>query len=350
MLSATFIQECRWQNLNLLIASDLKTTILTMKTLYPEIQPYHTFFLATDTAHQVYVEESGNPTGFPVIFLHGGPCSGTKPDHRRFFNPQQYRIILFDQRGCGQSTPFGRCEDNTTQALIADMERIRCQLTIQQWLVFGGSWGGALALLYAQQHPQYVAGLIIRAVFLARQDDLNWYIQDGAKRIFPEAWQTLISSLKHPPTDDLLAHLLAALENTDISFRDTVLSAWLNWSAQVALGVNYQSKSTLVITEDTLQQVRMELHYAKHRYFITENQILANCPLLQEIPTQIIHSRLDLLCPLEAGYRLHQALPNASFCILNHAGHIAQHEEMIDALVTATDSFASNLKRDTAKR
>ena len=166
-----------------------------MKTLYPELTPYHHFFLETGSKHQVYVELSGNPEGFPVIFLHGGPCSGTKPDHRRFFNPEYYQIILFDQRGCGQSLPFGELEHNTTQDLIADMESIRQTLAIEQWLVFGGSWGAALALLYAQQHTEQVAGLIVRAVFLARQADLDWFAQDGANRIYPEQWQKLIDSL-----------------------------------------------------------------------------------------------------------------------------------------------------------
>jgi proline iminopeptidase len=311
-----------------------------MKILYPETQPFHTFYLATDSVHQVYVEQSGNPNGISVIFLHGGPCSGTKPDHRRFFNPEKYHIILFDQRACGQSLPFGELEGNTTQDLIADMERIRQQLGIEQWLVFGGSWGAALALLYAQQHTAQVCGLIIRAVFLARQQDLDWYAKDGANRLFPEQWHKLIASLPETDTENLLDNLYAVFWGGDNGTQTKVAKEWLAWGALTALGLSYQPRE-MEVTEDTFKHIRMELNFALHRYFITENQIIDNCGLLQHIPTRIIHGRMDFLCPMEAGMTLHQALPNADYVILPNAGHIAQHEEMIDALVTATDDFAA---------
>jgi len=319
-----------------------------MKTFYPEIQPYQTFYLETGSRHSVYVEQSGNPRGIPVIFLHGGPCSGTKPDHRRFFNPEHYRIILFDQRACGQSLPFGELEGNTTQDLIDDMERIRRQLNIKQWLVFGGSWGGALALLYAQQHHACVCGLIIRAVFLARQQDLDWFAQDGANRIYPEQWQQLIGSLPGHRRNNLLQSLCDVLWDEDEEAKKQVTKAWMAWGAQVALGGAYQPGAPdEPVTEKMVKQVRMELHYARHHYFISENQILDNCSILQAIPTRIIHGRRDLLCPMEAGMKLHQALPDADYVILPHAGHVAHHEEMIDALVSATDLFAEKLSFDT---
>ena len=314
-----------------------------MKTLYPELLPYHSFFLETDSQHQVYVELSGNPDGIPVIFLHGGPCSGTKPDHRRFFNPEKYRIILFDQRGCGQSTPFGELANNTTQDLIDDMEAIRQRLGISQWLVFGGSWGGALALLYAQQHPQVVSGLVIRAVFLARHKDLAWFAGDGAGRIYPETWQALLASLPSQYQDDFLAGLCDLLWGEDEAAKQQATRAWMGWGAHVALGNWYQpEKLPTLITEQMIKQAKMELHYARNHYFVSENQILDNCPRIQNIPTVIIHGRQDLLCPLEAGMVLHQALPNAEYIVLPNAGHIAQGAEMIDALVTATDDFAQN--------
>ena len=311
-----------------------------MKTLYPVIPPYHTFFLETGSKHAVYVEQSGNPDGMPVIFLHGGPCSGTKPDHRRFFNPELYRIILFDQRGCGLSLPFGELENNTTQDLIADMERIRQTLAIDQWLVFGGSWGAALGLLYAQQHPEKVAGMIIRAVFLARQQDLDWFAEDGASRIYPEQWQRLVDSIPEQSRENLVQGLCDALWGKDEVAKRRVAREWMAWGGQVALGNDYQpGAQSDHITEKMVKQVRMELHYARHHYFITENQILENCPILHDIPTIIIHGRQDLLCPIEAGMKLHQALPHADYVILPNAGHVAQGADMIAALVAATDSF-----------
>ncbi|MCX7101296.1 MAG: prolyl aminopeptidase [Methylobacter sp.] len=312
-----------------------------MNPLYPELTPYHTFFLATGSKHSVYVEQSGNPDGIPVVFLHGGPCSGTRPDHRRFFNPDLYRIILFDQRGCGLSLPFGELENNTTQDLIADMERIRQELAITQWLVFGGSWGAALALLYAQQHKDKVLGLIIRAVFLARQQDLDWFAKDGAGKIYPEQWQRLVESLPEARRDNLMQGICDALWGDDQIAQRRATREWMAWGGQVALGNDFQpDRKSEHATEKMVKQVRMELHYAKHHYFIEENQILANCYSLTDIPTVIIHGRLDFVCPLEAGYNLHKALPNAEYILLPDAGHIAQGKDMIHALVTATDQFA----------
>jgi proline iminopeptidase len=312
-----------------------------MKTLYPEIAPYQTFFLETDCRHAVYVEQSGNPEGIPVIFLHGGPCSGTKPDHRRFFHPERYRIILFDQRGCGLSLPFGELENNKTQDLIDDMERIRRNLNIDQWLLFGGSWGGALALLYAQQHGDKVLGMIIRGVFLARQQDMDWFLKGSAGLIYPESWQQLLASAQVQNPENLLQGLCDGLWSDNPSVERSVTRAWMDWGGQVALGNDYQYEAGGEITEQMIKQVRMEIHYARHHYFIRENQILENCECLRTIPSIIIHGRYDLVCPLEAGMKLAQALPAAKYIVLPNAGHIAKGDEMIDALVSASDSFAS---------
>lgn len=314
-----------------------------MKTLYPEINPHHIFFLETESLHSVYVEESGNPEGIPVIFLHGGPCSGTKPDHRRFFDPERYRIILFDQRGCGQSKPFGEIENNTTQHLIDDMERIRMRLNISQWLLFGGSWGAALGLLYAQQHPSRVLGMILRGVFLARKMDMDWFLKNGAGRIYPEQWQRLYESIPSRDRVNLLQGLCHAISGEDEIARRRVAREWAAWGGQVALGNGFQADENSHVTEQMVQQAAMELHYAEHGYFIEENHILDNCDKLRGIPTVIIHGRNDLVCPIEAAFSLHHALPEAEMIVLPEAGHIAQGEAMIDALVAATERFAAQL-------
>jgi len=310
-----------------------------MKTLFPDLEPFNSFFLQTKSIHSVYVEQSGNSQGIPVIFLHGGPCSGTKPSHRCFFNPEKYHIILMDQRGSGQSVPYGETEDNTTQNLIDDMEHIRKHLDIKQWLLFGGSWGGTLALLYAQQHKEKVTGMVIRGVFLARQKDADWFIKEGAGRIYPEKWQALTDCLQVPSKSDPITALYNVVFGTDEVTKKRVVKAWNDWGGQVALLHDYQEDESRHITKKMERQVQMEIHYAQNKYFIKENQILNNCDILADIPCIIIHGRNDLVCPIEAGWSLHKALPNAEYIILPNAGHIAKGKEMIDALVNATDKM-----------
>lgn len=311
-----------------------------MKSLYPSIEPFYHSLLKTEGEHSVYVEQSGNPKGMPVIFLHGGPCSATKPHHRCFFNPEKFHIILMDQRGCGQSQPFGELHNNTTQFLIDDMESIRKQLNIEKWLVFGGSWGGTLTLLYAQQHKEKVLGMVIRAVFLARKKDMDWFIKEGVGRIYPEKWQQLLNSVPKQSNVDIVSKLYDAILSEDKLTRKRVAKAWMDWGGQVALLNDFQEDNqNLPITEHMVRQVQMELHYAKNEYFISENQVLKTCDGLQHIPTIIIHGRNDLVCPVEAGLSLSKQLPNAEFKILPNAGHIASGDEMINALVDATDKM-----------
>ena len=316
-----------------------------MKPLYPEISPYNTFFLETESQHTVYIEESGTPDGIPVIFLHGGPCSGTKPHHRRFFNPEKYRIILMDQRGSGLSIPYGELENNSTQDLINDIESLRLQLNIEKWLLFGGSWGGTLALLYAQQYRENVSALIIRGVFLARKKDLDWFMEGLVGKIYPECWQNLVASIPENDRKNLLEGLYSALWSKNELLQRRVAKAWMAWGAQVALGDAYEKGGEIEhVTEKMLQQVQMELHYAKNNYFIDENQILKQCKKIDSIPTIIIHGRYDLVCPMESALSLHNALPEAQYHVLPNSGHIAQGDEMIDALISATNNMADILR------
>jgi proline iminopeptidase len=312
-----------------------------MTPLYPEITPFQTFWLATENTHQVYIEQSGHPQGIPVIFLHGGPCSGTKPDHRRFFDPDRYHIILMDQRGCGLSTPFGRLEDNHTQGLIDDMEAIRQKLGLNQWLLFGGSWGATLALLYAEHHPDKIMGMILRGSFLARKTDMDWFFssETGVSKLYPERWQILETTLKPKDLQTPFDAMVEQVFSEDPKIAQAATKQWQDWGGQVALGNEFQLSDTQPSEKDILQ-TRMELHYAKHHYFIDENQILTYCHRLQHIRTILIHGQLDLTCPLESAWRLKEALPHAELIILPNSGHIAKGDEMVDALVQATDRFA----------
>lgn len=315
-----------------------------MKPLYPDITPFNTFFLDTGSVHQVYVEQSGNPAGIPVIFLHGGPCSGTKPDHRRFFDPNRYHIVLMDQRGCGLSRPFGEIEGNTTQDLIDDIERIRVRLRVDQWLLFGGSWGATLALLYAQRHPAHVSAMILRGAFLARSTDMAWFLGHGVHRIYPQAWHDLLDSVGADSADGLLDRLYDAVFSDDASVAKHAARGWQCWGAQVALGAEYRGgDSNEDLPDSVVQQTRMELHFAKQRYFLEENQILASMHSILHIPTVIIHGQNDLTCPLDSAWFLHKAMPQSRYLVLPCSGHVARGDEMIDALVSTTDEMATRL-------
>ena len=240
-----------------------------MKSLYPEIKPFNTFFLDTGFIHSVYVEQCGNADGIPVVFLHGGPCSGCKPDHRRFFDPANYHIILFDQRGCGRSLPYGEVEHNTTQDLLDDMEQIREQLQIDQWLIFGGSWGGALALLYAQQYLRRVSAMIIRAAFLARKQDLDWFVHEGAGRIYPEQWERLLDSVPGDGGYNLIEAICKVLEGEDEVARRRVAKEWLSWGSQVSLGQVFTSDPEEEhVTAAMVKHVCMEMPYARNHYLV----------------------------------------------------------------------------------
>lgn len=317
-----------------------------MTDLYPPLEPYATHSITVGGGHQLYVEECGNPQGLPVVFLHGGPGGGCKPYQRAFFHPEKYRAILFDQRGAGRSKPVGLLEHNTTADLLADMETIREKLGIQQWLLFGGSWGATLSLLYAQAFPARVSGIVLRGSFLARQRDLDWYIKDGVNRIYPEFWAEFLSVLKEADRADVISAMYRILHGEDELAQRRVARAWSVWGGKVALGEAYRPADPEGhVAASQLQQAKIELHYGYHRYFIEENQILKNSHLVPKVPTLIIHGRQDLVCPVESAYQLQQHLPHAELKILPKGGHVASGVDMSSALVEAADAMVTRLAR-----
>lgn len=313
-----------------------------MRTLYPELGPDTAGPIETGS-HSVYVEQCGNQHGIPVVFLHGGPGSGCNDNHRRYFNPDRYRIILFDQRGCNRSSPTGAIEHNTTQDLLADMERIRRHLGIDKWLLFGGSWGATLALLYAETHPERVLGLILRGAFLARQCDLDWFVRDGVNRIFPDHWQELTADFSTAETDDLIAALHRRIFAGDDDIRRQAARAWALWAGRV---VTWSLTDEYLLDEQMdkiLNEARIEVHYAHNRYFIDENQILDQIGRVPEVPITLIHGRRDLTCLPESSWLLHRALIRSRLVLLPQAGHLAGEPAMVDALIDATDQMAQSL-------
>ncbi len=315
-----------------------------MKALYPPIEPRAVHIFDVEGGHRLYVEECGKPDGIAVVFLHGGPGSGCKAYHRSFFDPDKYRVILLDQRGAGRSRPAGDLEHNTTEHLLADLEFVRLRLGVERWLLFGGSWGATLALLYAQRYPARVSGLVLRGTFLARQEDLDWYVKDGARRIYPERWAELMEALHGAGDGDPVAAIHSLLLGEDEVAQRRIARAWSAWGGQVTLGDEFHpAEQGSHVSSTLLHQARIELHYAFHRYFIEENQILRDCPLLPEVPVILIHGRRDLVCPVESAYTLSKAIPDARLRVLPGAGHIAGTAEMIDALVSAADEMAARL-------
>jgi len=326
---------------------------LPLCPLYPELTPYTSAFLdvtATDNSasHQVYFECCGNPQGIPVIYLHGGPGSACRPNHRRYFDPGKYHVILFDQRGCGRSRPLGELSQNTTQHLIQDMEAIRSQLAISQWIIFGGSWGSTLGLCYARQHANHVLAMVLRGVFLARQQDIEWvYAQHGAAQLFPSQWQALMQCLNPDQQKSPLSAFLLALQSEDMQQRLTMAYALYAWQSSIGRLEQQDDPATL----DEAQLVahfKIQLHYALSQCFISDTPVLSDLESLKTIPTHIIQGQYDLVCPTQQAWSLHQALPNSDLTMIHLAGHAANEDSVIDALVSTTDHIASQLEPITA--
>lgn len=311
-----------------------------MITLYPNIEPYATHQIKVGQEHILMVEECGNPDGIPIIFLHGGPGSYCKPYHRCFFNPSIYRIVLFDQRGAGRSSPTGSLQDNTTWDLLTDMETIRKQLLIKNWIIFGGSWGATLGLLYAQQYPDQVLGLILRGTFLARERDIHWfYAEGGVNRFFPKQWQAFTRFLpKEEHWDNPLAIYYEYLTSKNTTVAHTAALAWATWGGCVVSCGMYAPLTES--SEKLLNETRIECHYVFNHFFLEEYQLLRNIDKVADIPAILIHGQRDLVCPLESSYLLEQNWPAAQLKVVPTGGHLAADSEMLSALVEATDEMA----------
>ncbi len=313
----------------------------TQHDLYPPIAPFATYDLPVGEGHRLYVEQCGHPDGIPVVFLHGGPGAGCEAAHRRFFDPERYRIILFDQRGCGRSTPHAGLEANTTWDLVADLERIRTRLGVERWVVFGGSWGSTLALAYAETHPERVLALIVRGVFLCRPEEVRWFYQDGANWVFPDYWQDFLAPIPAEEQHDLLAAYHARLTGTNEVARMAAAKAWSIWEGRTAtLYANPDIQAHFADARLAMSLARIECHYFVHDAFLRPNQLLEDAGRLAGIPGVIVQGRYDLICPLRSAWELHQAWPDAELQVIADAGHSAFEPGIRDALVGATDRFA----------
>ena len=312
-----------------------------MRQMYPEIEPYQTHRVAVDAIHTLYVEECGNPAGLPVIFLHGGPGAGLARYHRRFFDPARYRIVLFDQRGAGRSTPFADLTDNTTWHLVADIEAIREQLGIERWVVFGGSWGSTLALAYAQTHPERVLGLVLRGIFLGRPHEIRWlYEEGGASWILPEKWQRYAAAIPAEERGELMEAYWRRLSSDDEAVRLAAAQAWGAWEGgSITLEESPQTEATFTAPEVALSLARIEAHYFRHRCWLEPDQLLRDIAKIRHIPASIVHGRYDIICPAKSACDLHAAWPEADFHIVL-AGHAASEPAIVDRLVQATDRLA----------
>ena len=315
-----------------------------MSQLFPAIDPYATHQIQVDALHTLFVEECGNPQGRTVVFVHGGPGGGCEPWHRQFFDPQKYRIVLIDQRGCGRSTPHAELRDNSTWHLVADMEQVREQLGIDRWVVFGGSWGSTLALAYAQTHPQHCHALILRGIFLLRPEEIRWFYQEGASWIYPDAWAHYLAAIPEAEHDDLLAAYHRRLTSDDLEQRRAAARAWSIWEA---------ATSKLFPSQDLLKQfgedqfaeafARIECHYFSNGgFFEHPDQLLRNIDRIRQIPAVIVQGRYDVVCPMKSAWDLHQAWPEADFHIVADGGHSASEPGITAKLLEATERFAQD--------
>jgi proline iminopeptidase len=311
------------------------------RTLYPEIEPFDSGFLKVSDLHTLYYEQCGNPEGKPVVFLHGGPGGGVNPKCRRFFDPAAYRIVLFDQRGCGRSTPHAELTDNTTWHLVADIERLREHLQVARWQVFGGSWGSTLALAYAETHPDRVSELVLRGIFMLRRWELEWFYQNGCDALFPDAWEAYVQAIPEAERGDLISAYHRRLTSADAGVRLAAARAWSVWEASTSFLLQ-QPEHVAASGEDefALAFARIECHYFVNGGFLEhDDPLLRNVERIRNIPAVIVQGRYDVVCPLRSAWDLHRAWPEADLRISPDAGHSAFEPGNVHSLIEATDRF-----------
>ena len=314
---------------------------MSLRELYPPIEPFKSGFLDTGDGHEVYWELSGNPEGKPAVFLHGGPGSGCSPDHRRLFDPERYCVLLFDQRGCGRSRPAASLDNNTTWHLVADIERLRVMLEVEQWLVFGGSWGSTLALAYAQTHADRVSALIVRGIFTLRREELRWYYQEGASWLFPDLWEGFLAPIPEAERGDLIAAYRKRLVGNDLAEQMACARAWSLWEGQTIRLLPDAANSTKHAADAfALAFARIENHYFVHEGWMEEGQLLRNAAQLAGIPGVIVQGRYDVCTPAHTAWALHKAWPQAAFHLVGDAGHAFNEPGILSHLLEATDRFA----------
>jgi len=321
--------------------------------LYPPVRPYRRGWLRVSRRHEIYFEECGNPKGKPAVFLHGGPGGGTTPAMRRFFNPRRYRIVLFDQRGCGKSRPHASLIENTTWDLVADIERLRRHLGISQWQVFGGSWGSTLALAYAQRHPRRVTELVLRGIFLVRRSELEWFYQDplGAGALFPDRWEEFVAPIPERERRDMMGAYYRRLTSRSAGVRTRAARAWSVWEAATSyLRAKESDISRFREPEFAAAFARIECHYFVNKGFLKrEDQLLRGVDRIRHIPAVIVQGRYDVVCPMRSAWALHRAWPEARLQVTPDAGHSAFEPGNARALVAATDAYARVKRRATAR-
>jgi proline iminopeptidase len=315
-----------------------------MRDLYPPIEPDQTGMLPVSELHQIYYEVSGNPAGKPVVVLHGGPGGGSLPFYRQYFDPAKWRIVLFDQRGCGKSIPNAELRENTTWHLVEDIEKLRSHLGIGQWVVFGGSWGSTLSLAYSQTHPERCLGLILRGIFMLRSKELQWFYQEGASYIFPDAWEDYLKPIPPEERHDLITAYYQRLTSNDESIRREAARAWSVWEASTSKLLQDPDLMTK-FGEDQFADAfaRIECHYFMNRgFFEPEDQLLRNVDRIRHIPTVIVQGRYDIVCPMISAWELHRAWAEAELIVIPDAGHSMTEPGIRSALIDATDRYGDN--------